>query len=155
MDELAQIAEGKNNSDYHQLAQLLLRLTERIKAFDETADSFLGADGLICLRKLKIWSELVDQARKIIEGLNKMRNSDRMTLSILESHTARFASAALRPVATDLRAIEAELRTSLDPVSRRCAEKLSLILSGKLPEYFEGAAIASLRESQETYKLLN
>lgn len=151
----ADVALGHHDSDYHQMADLFMRLQRRIVALDSDPTSFTNADGSHSFSKLKTWSDLIDGARKIIDGLNKMRNSDRMTASILEAHTKRFATAITRPVASQLRTIYTTLEHSNDPAARRAAELLSELLTSGVTTIMLDAAAQSLRDSREEYKLLN
>lgn len=150
-----EVALGRENSDYHQLTDLLVRLQRRIAALDADPNAFRNADGDHAFSRLSTWSSLIDNARKIVEGLNKMRNSDRMTVAILEQHTRRFAAAFTRPVASELRAIRDDLATSSDPAAQRAAARLSSLLGSGVSTIMSDAAVQSLRDSKEQYKLLN
>jgi hypothetical protein len=149
------LALGRNNSDYHQLTALFMRLQRRIEALDQDPTAFQNADGSHSFNKLGTWASLIDGARKIVEGLNKMRNGDRMTVSILEQHTKRFATAISRPVAQELRVIQGMLETSADPQARQAAEAISQLLNVGVSTIMTDAAVQSLRDSKEAYKLLN
>lgn len=149
------MAMGRDNSDYHQLVDLFRRLLRRVTALDEDPTAFRNADGSHAFQKLNAWTSMVDNARKIIEGLNKMRNTDRMTISILEQHTKRFATEFTRPVAGELRAIGALLSTSNDPVARAAGERIAALLNEGVRDIMTGAAVRALQESKQEYKLLN
>lgn len=149
------LALGRDNSDYHQLTALFLRLQRRIEALDADPTAFTNADGSHSFAKLGTWASLIDGARKIVEGLNKMRNSDRMTVSILEQHTKRFATAISRPVAHELRSIQTMLEHCADPNAQRAADAIAQLLNVGVTTIMTDAAVQSLRDSKETYKLLN
>lgn len=149
------IALGTNDSDYHNMADLFRRLMRRIMALDADPLGFITPDGQHSTQRLSTWSSMVDNARRIIEGLNKMRNSDRMTISILEQHTKRYATAIAAPIAEALREIRDDLTEIDDPQAQQLATKLTLLLDQHVTDIFTEAAIKSLRESREKYKLLN
>ena len=150
-----ELALGRNDSDYHAMADLFERVRRRVNALDADPRAFTNADGTHSFPKLSTWSSMIDNARRIIEGLNKMRNSDRMTVSILEQHTQKFASAITRPVAAELRGIRDLLATSSDPVAQHAARQLTSLLTGGVTSIMRDAAVSSLRDSREQYKLLN
>lgn len=149
------LALGRNDSDYHQLASLFQRLLRRITALDADPRAFTNADNSVSFPKLSTWTSMIDNARRIIEGLNKMRNSDRMTVSILESHTKKFGTAFARPVAHELRAIERMLSESHDPAAQAAAQKITELLNSGVTTIMSDAAVQSLRDSKEQYKLLH
>jgi hypothetical protein len=149
------LALGRNETDYHQLSDLFVRIHRRIAALDADPTAFQHADGSHSFTKLKTWSDLIDNARKLVEGLNKMRNNDRMTVSILEAHTTKFATAITRPVATELRAIQAQLNASSSPEAHAAAQRIYELLAEGVPSIMTDAASRSLRASKEQYKLLN
>lgn len=149
------LALGRNNSDYHELSRLFLRLQRRIEALDQDPTAFTNADGSHSFSKLGTWATLIDNARKVIEGLNKMRNSDRMMVTVLEQHTKRFATAISKPVATELRDIQRLLAASKDPVAHRALAQIEALLDERVREIMTDAASHSLRMSKEQYKLLN
>lgn len=149
------IALGRNDSDYHQLTDLFSRVYRRVAALDADPTAFRNADGSHSFTKLNTWASMVDNARRIIEGLSKMRNNDRMTLSILEGHTKRFAMAFTRPVASQLRAIREGLLESDDPHAARAAQQIAELLGEGVTTIMTDAAAQSLRDSREQYKLLH
>lgn len=150
-----EMALGDNNSDYHQLTDLFMRLQRRIAALDSDPGAFTAADGSHSFTKLRTWAALIDGARRIVEGLNKMRNSDRMTVGILEQHTRRFATEITRPVANHLRAIRNELTASSDPVAHRAVEQLTFLLDEGVTNIMVNAATQALTDVKAEYKLLN
>lgn len=149
------LALGRNDSDYHQLADLFERIKRRIAALDADPTAFTNQDGTHSFTKLSTWSSMIDNARRLIEGLNKMRSSDRMTVSILEQHTQKFATAITRPVAAELRSIRDTLYTSDDPKAQFAARQISDLLTGGVTTIMRDAAVQSLRDSKDHYKLLN
>lgn len=154
------IAYGHNDSDYHNLAELFRRLVRRIVSLDEDPTAFLTDDGpnkQHNFQRLQIWSGMVANAKSIIEGLNKMRNSDRMTVSILENHTKRYATAVAGPLAAALRDIRVDLRqlAQHEPKAHALEVKLGMLLDHDVGELFTSAAARSLSETGQQYKLLN
>lgn len=151
----ADVALGANDSDYHSMADLFRRLMRRISALDADPKAFMNPDGRHSMQKLNTWASMVNTAKSVIEGLNKMRNSDRMTVSILEQHTKRYAAAVASPLASTLRDVRDELMFIEDPKAKELAQRLTLLLSEEVSGIFTDAAKKSLGETRERYKLLN
>jgi len=149
------VALGKNDSDYHNMADLFRRLMRRIAALDADPTAFVNPDGQHSMQRLNTWSNMVSNAKSIIEGLNKMRNSDRMTVSILEQHTKRYATAIAAPIADVVRSVRDDLAFIDHPKARELELRLTILLEQGVPGIFRDAAVRSLRESREKYKLLN
>lgn len=149
------IALGRNDSDYHSMADLFRRLMRRIASLDSDPYAFVNDDGKPSLQKLSIWSNMISGAKSIIEGLNKMRNSDRMTASILEQHTKRYATALAAPLADTIRGVRDGLRTVDDPRVRALEQRLTVLLESGVGDMFTEAAASALRETKEQYKLLH
>lgn len=152
---LDDLATGANDSDYHQMADLFRRLVRRVRAMDGDPTAFVTPDGQPSVQRLTVWANMVTSAKSIIEGLNKMRNSDRMVASILEAHTKRYALAVAQPLAASIRDVRDALSHHHDPVVRAQADRLSALLDNDVSDIFTQAALRSLRESKEQYKLLN
>lgn len=149
------VALGKNDSDYHNMADLFRRLMRRIAALDADPTAFLTPDGQHSNQRLSTWTNMINNAKSIIEGLNKMRNSDRMTVSILEQHTKRYATAIAGPIGDVIRDVRDELMQVEHPKAREMASRLTLLVDRDVTDIFTDAAVRSLRESREKYKLLN
>lgn len=150
-----ELALGKNDSDYHKMAELFLRLMNRIVAIDNDPYAFIDKKGDHAFTKLSAWASMVNNARQIIEGLSKMRNQDRAIYSIIQSHTRRFATIITGPVAAELRDIQNSLLASHDPAARQAAQRISDLLNGGFTNIMATAAQESLRESKSEYKLLH
>lgn len=149
------LALGRNDSDYHQLTDLFTRIYRRIAALDADPTAFSNQDGTHSFQKLSTWSSMIDNGRKIIEGLNKMRNNDKMTVSILESHTRKFGTAFARPVAAELRAMRDLLANSRDPAAAQVAARIDTLLTEGVKTIMTDAAVQAMRDSKEQYKLLH
>ena len=144
-------ALGQNDSDYHNMWGLFLRLIRRAEAIDEDPRAFLDRHGGYDTQALSVWTKLIDNARRILEGLNKMRNSDRLTISILESHTRSFAQALAGPLGTELREILEDLEGI--PEAKRPRARLALLVSEGVVTLFRQAAVDTMARSRREYRL--
>ena len=150
------LATGENDSDYHHMADLFKRVVRRIAALDADPTAFLiEGTNKHAFQKLGIWSGMINNARQILESLNKMRNSDRMTVSILEQHTRKFALTLSAPMAQVLREIREDLTTVPDEKADYAVKRIEELLSERMPQIMTEAAAQAMRESKEQYKLLN
>jgi hypothetical protein len=152
---VADLALGTNDSDYHNMADLFRRLMRRIAAVDGDPTSFVNPEGENSLQKLNVWASMIEKAKGIIEGLNKMRNTDRMTVSILEQHTKKYATAVAGPIASIIRTVRDELLNGQDTRSQELAARLTILLDKDVAEILTSAAVKSMRESREQFKLMN
>lgn len=149
------LALGRNDSDYHNMADLFRRLLRRVAALDADPTAFITAEGRHDMSKLNIWAAMINTAKGVLSDLNKMRNSDRLTISILESHTKSFTAAIAGPLATALLPIHQELARHPDPNVQAVAGKVQQLLQSGVVDIFRRAADESLRKSKEQFKLLN
>jgi hypothetical protein len=146
---------GQNDSDYHNMVNLFQKLLRRIESLDADPTAFQNEDGSHGFQKLNTWSGMIANAKSILEGLSRMRNSDRMTVSILEQHTKRYAMAISGPIGLILREIRDELQGVRSDKAQALATRLTLVLDHDILQLMTDAAMRSLRESKEQYKLLN
>lgn len=150
------LATGENDSDYHHMADLFKRVIRRVAALDADPTAFvIEGTNKHAFQKLSVWSGMINNARQILESLNKMRNSDRMTVSILEQHTRKFALQLSGPMAQVLREIREDLRTVPDGRGDYAVKRIEELLSERMPQLMTEAAAQAMRESKEQYKLLN
>lgn len=148
------MALGKNDSDYHSMVDLFRRLMRRIAALDADPTAFITDDGRHSMQRLSIWSGMISNAKSILEGLNRMRNQDRMTVSILEKHTEEFAIKVATPIGDVLRSVRADLLAMRSPKGNELAARVSLLLDSEISDVFASAAESSLASSREKYKLM-
>lgn len=155
-DEIALMqADASNtdeNGDYHHMWDIFRRLFRRIKALDADPTAFLGPEGGVSATKMAMWIRLVSEGRSTLEGLNRMRNNDRLVVAILEGHTKRLAVQLIDSV-------KAEFIPQIDLLRERGQEDLALAMEDtlrkRLPYVFRDAAIDSLQNSKEEYSLLH
>lgn len=156
------IAYGHNDSDYHNMAELFRRLMRRVVALDDdplaftAADAGEGGERIHNFDRLAKWSGMIANCKSIIESLNKMRNSDRMTVSILEQHTKRYATAVAQPLVTELRAIREQLAAlaASNADAHALDVRLGTLLDHQVSEMFTDAAGRTLAETEKHYKLM-
>jgi len=142
-------ALGRNDSDYFHLWDLYNRVRERVVAMDSDPLAFLGPDGEPDRETLKVYAGLVSETRRMLETLNKMRNTDRVTAAILEQHTRSYAEALAIPLGEKLRVVLSALEKDTHQAR---AVVISLLQRG-LVEIFRDAALSSLASTKETYNL--
>lgn len=148
-------ALGLNDSDYVQMWDLFVRLMRRITALDDDPSTFRNPDGSHAFAKLNTWASLIKEARQTIEGLNKMRNADKMTIHLLEQHTHKYAVAIAEPLASELREVYTEISMILDPRARQAAARIEALLETQIPALLYKAAEEAMASSKDQYKLLN
>lgn len=148
-------ALGKNDSDYHNMWDLFRRLMRRVAALDADPTTFITDNGKHDLAKLNIWAGIINTARGCLTDLNKMRNSDRLTVSILESHTKTFTAAVAQPLAATLLPLQEELAQHTDPNIQAIAARINDLLQVGVVDIFQRAAEDSMRRSKDQFKLLN
>lgn len=153
---LRDLALGKNDSDYHNMVELFRRLMRRIIALDADPMAFLSEDGKNhSTNRLNTWKSMIDSAARIVSDLNRMRNQDKMTVSILENHTKKFATAVAGPIGAEIREVRDQLIDIQDPKAQQLALRLDALLTVGVTDIFSKAATSSLRQSKEQYKLPN
>lgn len=151
----ADLALGHNDSDYHNMADLFRRIYRRIAALDSDPEAFRTPEGKHNFQRYRDWANMVSSAKSILEGLNKMRNTDRMTVSIIEQHTKRYATALVGPIGDVIRGVRDELFAIDHPKAQELSMRLSLLLDKDVPLIFRDAAVRTLKESKDKFKLLN
>jgi len=144
-------ALGHNDSDYHNMWGLFLRIVRRAESIDNDPHAFVNDGGRIDSKAIDSWGKLVDNGRKILEGLNKMRNSDRLVLHVLETHTRSFAQAIAGPLGMELRDILIELEDI--PEASHVASRLRRLINDGVRTMFQTAALETMARSRDEYKL--
>jgi hypothetical protein len=112
-------ALGERDNDYFRMWELFQRLMTRVVALDKDPTAFWTADGRHDMHKLNVWTGMVSAARGVLSDLNKMRNSDRLTASILEQHTLKLSQSLAAGLGEQLRAVE----SAMPAMFRRAAEE--------------------------------
>lgn len=148
-------ALGKDESDYHNMWDLFRRVMRRVAALDSDPTAFITGEGKHDMQKLSIWTAMINTAAGVLNNLNKMRNSDRLTVSILETHTKSFTVAVAAPLAESLKPIQLALAQHPDPAVQALGGQVLTLLQSGVVDIFRRAAEESLRRSKEQFKLLN
>lgn len=146
-------AHGKGDNDYFVMWDMARRLMRRIVALDNDPTAFFTQDSRHDMHKLNVWSGMISNAKSVVEALNKMRNSDKLTISILEQHTVRYSQQVAALLSSDLKDVLTELRRVEDPAAKAIARRLSTILAKKIPEVFQAVAVSSMEEVKQRYGL--
>lgn len=147
----AEGALGHNDSDYHNMWGLFLRIVRRAEAIDEDPTAFSNADGKLDPKILDTWGKLIDNGRKILEGLNKMRNSDRLVIHVLETHTRSFAQAIAGPLGVELRELLLDLEEI--PEAAHVATRMRRLINDGVRTMFQTAALETMARSRDEFKL--
>ncbi len=95
---------------------------------------------------------MIDKARSALSDLNKMRNSDKLTLSILNQHTVNFSKIVAAGIRDEMRVVLDELRRDGHDL---LADRLENIVSERVPLLFATAGQQVLNDLKEKYKLLH
>lgn len=148
----AEGAMGHNSSDYRHMWTLFMQIVERADSMNSDPNAFSTGTGFN-EKTINAWTKMIATARSILEGLNKMRNADKMVGVILDKHTRTLAQA----VTIDL---GVELKRVLDSVDRgddhsAIAFNIRKLMYKRLPEIFLRSARASLDSSREEFGLMH
>jgi hypothetical protein len=147
----SELDEDDDHTDYHQMWEQYRRVNRRIRAFDADPTAFHSADGTLNTMKLQMWVKLVSEARSLLEGVNKMRNQDRLVVAILEAHTKHFALRLIDSIKVEIAEQASLLRDGADAAA--VAGSLERLVLQRLPSIFRDAAVDSLHYSREEYSL--
>jgi hypothetical protein len=148
-------ALGKEDNDYFVMWDLFRRLLRRIVAIDADPTAFLSLDGRHDMIRLNTWAGMIDKARSALSDLNKMRNSDKLTMNILEQHTLSFSKTVASGLGDEVRVIIDELRSNSDPQFHAVADRIQDIVSERVPLLFASAGEQALEAIKKRYKLLH
>jgi hypothetical protein len=147
------VEDDNDGTDYHHMWDLFRRIFRRIKALDADPIAFLNDDGNSTNHyKLTMWVKLISEARSLLEGLNKMRNNDRLVVAILEGHTKRFAIQLIDSVKVE---ILPQIETLRERGQGDIADQLESTIRRRLPNVFTNVAVDSLQNSKEEYNLMH
>lgn len=144
-------ARGEDESDYRHMYDLYVRISERLRALDNDPTAFITPHNTHDKDMYRIMAVLLAESRKTIEALNKMRNSDRLTLAILDAHTQLFSELVAIPLGEKLKNILLTLQST--PGADQAKTQLLTFLHQDLIGLFQNAAIQAMETSRSTYKL--
>jgi len=145
-------ALGRNASDYNNMWSLFCQIVERASAMNADPDAFLTPTGRYDDKSLNAWTKMIATARSILEGLNKMRNSDRLTAHILEKHAQDLSQAVAVELGRSLREIATMVDTSDKQELRNALLKF---MNRGVPEIFAKSVKSTLGSAKEEFGLLN
>jgi hypothetical protein len=145
-------ALGKNASDYHNMWALYSQLVERVQSLNVDANSFVTPHGTVDVRTLATWTKMIATAKSILEGLNRMRNEDKMVTHMLDRQT--------RLLVQDVSiGIGLQLKGFIDRLEARgqhdIADDMRRFLYRRLAGIFLKAAETTLNTSKQEFKLLH
>jgi hypothetical protein len=136
-------------TDYQHLWDLYTRSRERVLALDSDPNAFISPDGYPDLMAIKLYKEILGETRKMLETLNKIRNSDQVMVSALESHTRVYAENLAVPLGDKLRVV----LQLLEKDKIEAQQVLCQLLQRGLVDVFKRAAGEALKTTKETYGL--
>lgn len=144
-------AFGRNASDYHNMWAMFQQIINRASAMNSDPTAFMTHQGRYDEKTLSVWVKMLGTAHRILEGLNKARNSDRLTAYILEKHTRDYSSAIAVELGRNLQeAIDATDDGDMDELK----ERLFQLLHVGIPDMFVRAANKTLAGAKEEFGLL-
>lgn len=161
--------EGQNGNDYQKMYQQFRRMERRLQALDADPTFLMTKEGTFNAMNFATFVKGMQEARQTLEGLNKMRNQDRVVLAILEGHTKRFVMAASASVQDEIREILATLRAEAPHKSRalwtqdeydayfeavdRAISALNAFVQERTPRIFISSAEDTLDQSRAEFNL--
>lgn len=145
-------ALGEGDNDYFKMWELFSRMMRRIVALDTDPTAFFTVDGKHDMHKLQVWTGMVTSAKSILEGLNKMRSSDKMTASVLDQHAAQLMRVLMTSLGSELRQVLVVLQKG---DAARGAKEIEALMKDRVPKLFLGAVNDSLAEVKDKYGLVN
>lgn len=156
-DELRRVsavegALGQNASDYHNMWTLFTQMVERADAMNENPNAFLTAQGTIDVRALGAWTKMIATAKSILEGLNRMRNDDKMVAHMLDDHTRMFVQDVSISIGMELKGLIDRLE---EDGEREHADAVRRILYRRLSEIFLRSAESTLTQAREKFGLVH
>ena len=135
--------------DYFTMESLIIRLQARVDQLDKDT-AFVDRDGRVNTYGIVIWLKLISELRQALESLNRMRNGDRLTKSIIQATVKRNAVLTSAPLIQRFQLIIELLRNGTPETAAAELEKLT---GGDIGAIMLKAAEEAVRESCEVYKL--
>jgi len=145
-------ALGKNNSDYRAMYDLFLRLFNDAASLRADPSAFMK-DGVYNDKVINAYAKLMGLAMKGMEGLNRMRNNDKMVSRMLNETAQDMAQAVSIELGAELKAVIDLVDTGATP--DETVIRLKRLMYKKVPEIFLKAANNSITSTREEYGLLH
>lgn len=145
-------ALGRNASDYHQMWSLFMQIVERANSMNADPNAFTTKYGFN-EKTLNAWTKMIATARSILEGLNKMRNADKMTRYILENYTRGLAQSVTIELGMEVKTVLDALDAGED--REAIAIRLKRFIYRRVPEIFLRSATETLASTKEEFSLLH
>ena len=144
-------ALGRNHSDYHSMWNLFTQIVDRANVMNQDPAAFVTKDGFN-EKTLSVWTKMISTAKSILEGLNKMRNNDKMMSLLLEDHTKAFTQSVCIELGVEIKRIIEDI----DEGSTKDDIILSLkrLMYKKIPHIFTKSATSTLAQAKEDFSLI-
>lgn len=137
--------------DYDEMRALFCELAETMRAIRSDPNALKSPFGGYDVGMIRAMTGMIDALRKIISDVNKMKNSDRLTLAILEGHTKTMSQNLAIPLGEKIRIVLSQLE-SVEGADAAYDTLMSLV-SGDIVEIFRNAATQAMTSSREQYNL--
>jgi hypothetical protein len=144
------ISLSEDVDDYAEMRTLFLELAEMMRSIKSDPNAIKSPLGGYDVSMLKALNSMIMGCAKIIETVNKMKNSDRLTLAILESHTRSMSANLAIPLGEKIRVALAQLE---DGDADGAQRTLLSLVQNDIVAIFREAATQAMLSSREQYQL--
>lgn len=143
-------ALGQGDNDYFRMWELFSKLLRRVAALDKDPTAFWTEAGGHDMYKLNVWTGMIRTAGSVLNDLNKMRNNDKLVVSMLTKQTEKLASMLATQLGGELRTV---LKLLDEGRHEDAKAELGDIMRVRIPAAFTAAAETSLEEVKTQYGL--
>lgn len=143
-------ADTEEADEYDEMRALFVELAETMRAIRSDPNSLKSPLGGYDVSMIRAITSMVDALRKIMSDINKMKNSDRLTLAILETHTRSMSQNLAIPLGEKIRVTLAHIEDGEIDAAR---DSLMALVQGDIVDIFREAATQAMTSSREQYRL--
>lgn len=141
---------GDKSDDYDEMRVLFLDLAEFMRSIKSDPNAIKSQFGGYDVGMIRAITAMSTECRKAIEAINKMKNSDRLTLAILETHTKSMAQNLAIPLGEKIRLAMLMIEQGNPDQAQGL---LGSMLSSQIVDLFRNAAMQAMTTSKEAYHL--
>jgi len=146
----ASAEEAEDASDFIDMRGVVQRMKRWVARFDDEAALQDDETGRLDRGWMVIAMKLSGELRASIEALNRMKNTERLTRTMLQGHTKRYTQHISPQLTAELLALRAAVLAGDVTLAARQVDDL---LNAKLGLIYRQSADASVQESCDLYKL--
>ena len=139
-----------DEADYFELRKLFDRLLPMLDLANRDLTRKAQDDRGLTAADYKVILAMYSECRQQLEGLNKMRNSNRLTRAVIEAHTSQVLTMLSEPLGQKLRDIRRQLEHN-DPTA--AIAMLASLIDSDLPPMLVSTGKEAIRRSVDEYKL--